>query len=67
MWMNVQLVPSCEIISVDFDQVEWRIKLETTFLAKNRNDPRIIEAITVEVKNLQNHDTFEVVNDIGQD
>jgi hypothetical protein len=67
MWMNVQLVPSREIISVDFDQVEWRIKLETTFLAENRNDPRIIEAITEEVQNLQNHDTFEVVDDIGQD
>ena len=67
MWMNVQLVPSLEIISVNFDQVEWRIKLETTFLAENRNDPRIIEAIAVEVQNLQNHDTFEVVDDIGQD
>jgi hypothetical protein len=67
MWMNVQLVPSREIISVDFDQVEWRIKLETTFLADNRNDPRIIEAITEEVQNLQNHDTFEAVDDIGQD
>ena len=67
MWMNVELIPSRKIVSVNFDQVEWKAKLETTFLAENRNDPRIIEAIAVEMQNLQEHDTYEAVDDIGQD
>ena len=67
MWMNVQLIPNLEIASMNFDLVEWKVKIETIFMTENRNDSRIIEAIAVEMQNLIDHDTYEIVDDIGQD
>ena len=66
MWMNVQTIPDGKQQSINFDNNEWKLCQETVLLTRNW-DPEVMEAKSNELRNLQENNTFEEVEDQGQD
>ena len=66
MWMNVQMLPKGEIVSVNFDVVEWKPKEETVMMTNNW-DPQLAEAKAIELKNLEDNLVYEEADDVGQE
>ena len=70
-WVNVQIIGKEEPVAVDWSKVEWwrevgNTEQVLTLTAIQEYDAEVIEAKEKEIKNLKEHDVFEVVEDRGQ-
>ena len=67
MWMTVQILPSGEHKSVDFDAVEWSAKTECALITDSSfHNTILMKAMSTEIHNLVDN-VFDEVDDIGQE